>query len=351
MKRITSLLLALALILPLTVLSSCKKDDAPDGMQLIMGGDDIGYYFYGPEEWTRANVGDIACTYVSKMDNSSMTFALGDKGDESISEYFAKERLKFPYEIDLSVEGEECIFGDSATKGYKYIYSFSYKNIDYRTMQIFVEANGEFYIFTYNASTAEKSEGVSYYDAHLEKATRAIECFRLVTPTGRTDEAHEYERDEDGYILVSDKTLAGFKLYVPESFTPDISEVLVSASHSDGSNITMSKATYTGVSADGYWSTRRENLERIVDKTVDSSGNEISTLKEIRLAEEVELDSVNWAFGYEYTYTLLGKDYHVYQVLIVEGAVNGYVFTYTAEETVYENHLDEAISSLRKTDF
>ena len=64
--------------------------------------------------------------------------------------------------------------------------------------------------------------------------------------------------------------------------------------------------------------------------------------------ETVELKVVNNAKAYEYTYTYDGVDYHVYQVIIIESGVNGYVFTYTADEASYEKHLDEAKSVLLK---
>ena len=73
MKRILAALLALIAIFSTLALTSCGKNDgAPDGMQLVRGGADVGYNFWGPEEWVVANVGDISCTYASKIDMSSM---------------------------------------------------------------------------------------------------------------------------------------------------------------------------------------------------------------------------------------------------------------------------------------
>ena len=70
MKRIISILLVFITLISSLLLTSCKKDDGtPDGMRLVMGDESLGYYFYGPEEWTVANVGNIACTYVSKKIN------------------------------------------------------------------------------------------------------------------------------------------------------------------------------------------------------------------------------------------------------------------------------------------
>ena len=54
--------------------------------------------------------------------------------------------------------------------------------------------------------------------------------------------------------------------------------------------------------------------------------------------------------SYEYTYVFAGKTYHVYQVLGVDG-YNGYVFTYTALESEYAEHIDEIKTILGKVDF
>jgi hypothetical protein len=94
---------------------------------------------------------------------------------------------------------------------------------------------------------------------------------------------------------------------------------------------------------------RKENLEILVDKT-ELDGTSVSTLREIEIAKELTLEGVDWAFSYEYTYSILGESYHVYQVLIVDG-YDGYVFTYTAKEASYAKWLSEINSILKKVEF
>ena len=45
------------------------------------------------------------------------------------------------------------------------------------------------------------------------------------------------------------------------------------------------------------------------------------------------------------------QDYHVYQVLIVESSINGYVFTYIASEEHYSEYLEEAKTVLNKIEY
>ena len=353
MKRFLTALLALIMFFTTLSLTACSSGDgAPDGMQLVRGGDDIGYYFYGPEEWVVANLGDIGCTYVSKIDLSSMTFTETEKPAVSISEYFESEKAKFPYEITVSVNGDRCNFGNAASIATKYVYTYTYKEVSYSCMQIFVTNASSFYIFTYTASNAERSDGQSYYQFYLEKVNAAIEAFKFTEKTPTESPAVNYERDADGYILVSNKTLAGFNMYVPDSYKVDYASSITSVSNDKGVNITMSQATYTGVTNEDYWNARKDNISAFADKVTNpESGELVSSLREIELAKQIYIDGTNWALAYEYTYKFEGVDYHVYQVLIVESAINGYVFTYSATEAEYQSHLEEAKTILNKIDY
>ena len=76
MKKILICLCA-AILLAVCVLPlcSCGEDDGiPDGMQLVRGSDELGYYFFAPEEWTVSNTGNIACAYTTNINTASVTF-------------------------------------------------------------------------------------------------------------------------------------------------------------------------------------------------------------------------------------------------------------------------------------
>ena len=338
MKRILTALLALVMIVNLFAMTSCSGGDgAPDGMALVKGGENDGYYFYGPEEWVIANLGDIGCTYASKIDTSSMTFAKSEKPETSVGEYFESEKAKLPYEITVSVNGESCNFGNADSLATKYVYTYTYKEIYYTTMQIFVSNAGSFYIFTYTASNIDYRDEKTYYEFYLEKVTATVDAFKFTAKTEGETEEPEYVRDHEGYILVSDKTLSGFDMYVPDSYKVDYSTGIVSVSNKDGVSMSMTQLTYTGVTFIDYWKTRMDNINAFANGTckgvrpLDASG-----------IEDLKLPGTNKAKAYEYTYTLDGVDYHVYQVIVIESGVNGYVFTYTAEEQYYQKYLLDA---------
>ena len=347
MKKIISALLALITIISVLTLSSCKKDEgAPDGMRLVRGGEDIGYYFYGPEEWVVSNIGDIACTYASKVDMSSMTFVETEKPFDSVREYFEGEKTKFPYAISVSVDGEECLFGNASGKAYKYVYTYTYKDISYSCMQIFVEHSESFYIFTFTANNTNRSEDETYYEFYLDKVSATIDAFKFTDKKDSTSKEPEYERDSDGYILVSDEKLSGFRMYVPDSYKVDYSSGMVSVSHTDGTNITMSQATYTSVNMLEYWQARMDNINSFAGGTCKG----VRPLDKDNI-EDVNIPGTRNAKAYEYTYTYEGISYHVYQVIIVESATNTYVFTYTASKENYLGHLDEMKKVLAKIEY
>lgn len=341
MKRLLAAFIAFITLFSVLSMTACQGNDAPKGMQLVRGGEDVGYNFWGPEEWAVSNYGNIACTFASKIDMSSMTFVETEKPASTIAEYFESEKTKFPYEITVSVDGEDCNFGNANKNAKKYIYSYTYKDFSYTCMQIFVTNSDRFYIFTYTASNVERSEGKSYYEYYLDKVTAVIDAFEFTGTPIKEDAEKNYEYDSDGYKLISDKTLAGFKMYVPDSFKVDYASSLVSASHTDGTNFTMAQATYTGVYSTDYWEARKKNINSFAN----------NSLVEIEVGKEVNLEDIVWAFSYEYTYVFEGVTYHVYQVQIVASATTGYVFTYTATEELYNTHLTEMEKVLNKFEY
>ena len=347
MKRIFTALLALIMIFNLLALTSCSGDDgAPDGMQLVKGGEDLGYYFYGPEEWVLASIGDIGCTYASKIDLSSMTFVKTDMPESTVAEYFAGEKTKFPYEITVTVDGETCNFGNADALATKYVYTYSYKEISYTCMQIFVSNSDSFYIFTYTANNEKRTDDKTYYEYYLDKVNATIEAFKFTEKTASTAPEADYVRDADGHILVSDKTLSGFNMYVPDSYKVDYSTAIVSVTNADGANISMTQLTYTGVTFIEYWQTRMDNINAFAGGTCTG----VYPLDKDHI-ESVEIPGTNQAKAYEYTYTYENVSYHVYQVIIIENGVNGYVFTYTADEAHYDQYLQEAKLILSKTEY
>ena len=341
MKKITAAVLTIITLL--LALTGCSQGaDAPEGMQLVRGSDAIGYYFYSPIGWIVASQGNIASSYVSTIDSTSVTLVEAKMPEGSIKDYFEAAKADFTFEITVKNEGGEPIatkLGNSE-EAYQYIYDYEYSGFKFRTMQIFAKFEGRFYIFTFTSQLTERTEGESYYDFHLANSLPKIaENVKFVTKSG-TEPTPEYP-EVNGYLLVSDKKLCGFDMYVPKDYKVDYSDGIVSVTREDGANITVSKSTATGVTIKDYWANRKKELEAIVGTVTEI---------EVNKSEGVTLGNLATAASYEYTYELGGVKYHVYQVFAVD-TFEGYAFTFTAPEAVYAERIGEARDIAARLEF
>lgn len=354
MKKALALLLSLIVIFTaLSMLSSCsgKNSDVPEGMQLVRGGDNIGYYMYAPEEWVVANQEElgIACTYVSKVNNTSVTLVEADFTEENAMNYIAEELERFPEALQRSelLTFKEDSLGN-AERAWKVVYTYKYGEYIYQVMQIFAIYGERSYIFTYSASAGnyDQKNSVSYYDKFLEKTQEIIKNLKFVDLKPSYTEPPVYAKDADGFSLVSNKKLCGFEMYIPDSYKLDFATSIISTTKEDGTNITVSEATDTNTDSVGYWTTRFATLKNLGADVVLTNGS-----TDIKASQErLELGSKINATSLRYTVTLMGRTSYVYQVLIVKG-MTGYVFTYTASEANFEANFGEMQTILNKIEF
>ena len=337
MKRFL-VIFSLIVVTLCSMISCGKSDEVPDGLQIVDENVQGGYVFYGPEGWTVSNRTGISACYVSPINNTSITFTEAEMPKVALSEYFRASFANAPYEINLLKEGEACNFGN-AKEAYKFVYTFTVDNYELACMQILVKNDGRFFIFTYS-SYGKVDDESSDYRTYLEAVLLAIDNFKF-TEVGEGEVA-DYPVGEDGYMLVSDKDVCGFDLYVPKGLSVVDSSAIVTVKLSDGANVSLTKATGTGVSISDYWQNRLKELELYVGSVTEISINQVNGdgKPEIKLGD---LDPAKVA-SYEYTYEFGGRVYHVYQVMGVD-AWNGYVFTYTALDGEYAEHL-EAVSDI-----
>lgn len=370
---------ATILLLTLTALlcfSSCtsSETDAPDGLQAVRISESDGYQFFGPEEWIIANDGNIAATYVAVGGavKASLSFTEADTPTAGLKEYFDAQKPLFAYEISVKEEPHVKL-GNSDGENYAVVYTFKYNETDYACMQIFAKHGDGFYIFTYTAEGDPASEE-SYYQRYIGAVRHSAESFKFTEKSG--DKSPDNEASSpDEYKLISDKDIAGFELYLPDSYTVIASNAYVSAQISEGANLFISEATDTNVSVLDYLKNRKAELKKFADNVTDvkislktsydpesnmfDSWNETMTVMP-EYDEKVVFGNLddNRLIAYEYTYEVAGNKYHVYQVLgIKEGIFDtaigaaGYVFTYTATEEEYSKNFDEIQNILQRIRF
>ena len=350
MKKILSILLLLSLTIGLV---SCgnKNSDVPEGMQLVRGGNDVGYYMYAPEEWTVSNQGNISAVYASGVDNSSVTYTEVEPPKMSVAEYFAESSKSYTADMKFRLlcgaEGNDIKFGN-AEKATKFEFDFEYSGRKFRSMQVLTEYKDRFGIFTFTALRENVSSNDEIqYDYYKDKVDSIILNFKYVDKSTSVSEP-EYET-KDGYKLISDKTVAKFKLYVPEDFKVEYASGIVSAIMPDGSSVNMAKATETNVRVDEYLSRRIEELGAIVsDVTVIQHENSDGT--KTNFNTNVSFGNAKSAASQEYTFVYNGVTYHVYQICAIT-TLNGFVFTYTATEENYSNNLETIKKIIEKVEF
>lgn len=369
MKRIAIFFLLILTIA--LVMTGCGKDDEfdpPKDMQLVDGGESTGYYLYAPKTWSVSNFNGISCAYVSALDTSSVSMTEIDIPDsylttnpDNFEDYFldslkndfyvAFDDIKFQmYEKDgVSSYGEKCILGApkySADKAFKFVYSYTYDGVTFHVMQIIAREGDRYYLFTYQ-STAEikdKENETTAFLYHMEDVKSIMESLKFVAKKDAPQNT-PVDDDGDGYFLASDKKMAGFELYLPmdKGYTVEFSEGMVSIKTPNGGNINMVKSSGTGVSVEQYYENRRAEIEKIVGA---------EGFEEIRrnVIDGVTLGNAKNKALYEYRYTYKGTVYRVYQIFGVT-SFEGYAFTYTAEDSAFDECMEDVLDILERIKF
>ena len=148
------------------------------------------------------------------------------------------------------------------------------------------------------------------------------------------------EQDEipEGMQLITSEWMES-KFFVPQDWTPEITTGTLVAKAPDNSNVSIQKMTPSGEfqTADHYF--RTDYFPKLT-----------STFKNVTLLEE-ECSVENQKFGtvsngaVKYVYTV-ESDGSVYKIMQYFSLYSGYLYimTYTAEQSVFAEHLEEVSS-------
>ncbi len=366
-------ILPIMLIMIFGMISCADNDEEiPDGLQIVRVSERDGYTLYGPEGWVVANDGEIAASYVSKINNTSITFVKAEAPEGSIDEYFEAEMAKLPYTVEILEPNKSTTFGN-AEKACSYVYTFEYDGDDkimkVAVMQIFVEHGEDFFIFTYTSSFTgydSPADENSEYQIYIEVVREAISEFKFTEKV--EEKAENTAESSEEFILVSDKKLSDFELYLPTDAEVVMSSSQVTAKLSDKANITLTKPAVTNVTPIEYLQIRKSELEDIFGEITDIKLEYVSEFTDSQKETHADtlaafdigvsadpdikfgnLEQENM-FAYEYSYVYNGSVYHVYQIIGIS-TWNGYVFIYTATEDEYSVHLDTVDKILEKVIF
>lgn len=338
MKKLCTLFLILSLVLSLC---ACGEDDgAPEGYKLVSDRDSLGFALFIPEEWTSSSYGEIAAGYVSGLDTSSVSLVRVYPNEGESAHDYMHRTLNGTTFIE---DGASTLLGN-AQSALSYVYERPFGDFTYRIWQIIATStDGATYLFTYGASTGNKSEGVTYYDENLE---RVKEIVKAIVLDGAHDYAYEevvYETDADGYKLISDESVAGFSLFVPATYRATLQTGIVIAKCEDGTSVTLSEATSTGTSVKVYYNNRLTLLREQYGELT-----ELAELTSCKISNAKDA-----AYGV-YSFEREGVSYTTYQVVAVAGPLlmqKGYVLTFTTPSELYEEKLPEFQKMMEKLTF
>ena len=253
MKKLISLFLILTMCLTLLACDNGEGNTVPEGMQAASDASKLGFSLYVPEGWVISSYGSVACAYVSNLDTSSVSLVRVELGEVGFENYVKESLALSKNAVTYLEEGKSVNFGN-AKRALSYVYTYNYGEHPFTFMQVLAEAeDGATYLFTYGASSSDKYEGESFYQTHLSEVTSVMECVVLGEKTEYTADEIVYATDADGYKLVSDQKTAGFALYIPESYTAEISTGIVLAVAEDGTSVSVTEATSRGVSVRDYY--------------------------------------------------------------------------------------------------
>lgn len=140
---------------------------------------------------------------------------------------------------------------------------------------------------------------------------------------------------------------ADYKMWVPESWTVDMSTGITSAYAGSGdySNVSVAAQNLSGeqnyLTPSEYWEIYKTDLEE--------------TFPDIAYDEDTEggislLLDENAAMKYSYTATVTGTEFHFISVVCIRSGTV-YLITYTAQPAIYENHLEEVQNILDNFSF
>ena len=300
----------------------------PDGMQLAEMGD--GYTFFAPEDWCVDLSTGIATTYVSTIDPSNITLVRLADGDPIAYFEAAEDRL-----ADMLVDYTLHEAEDNALMGGKAaivrVYSGKLAGIPYRYKQYLCRYDGYLYLLTYTAKEEIPSGDVSYYARYEETADKVAAAF-LFTGTAADAEKPNKEplTNENGLVLASDPAVAGYSLYIPTTWTPDLQNGTTSATRDGLATITVIREIPNENTIEEYWNAKEETYRHLYeDFALIESECSLPAATEEEVT--VRLDG-HQAARYVYTYTQNGITYKVNKLLTLDGL---YVlsFTYTARLT------------------
>ena len=346
MKRFLVLFLLFSLLLPcLAGCSQTADSDAPEGYQLISDATLDGFSLYVPQGWTSYYTGNLCCAYVSSIDASSISCgavvsALSPK------EYFEASRADYEAtftdfsvleQSDSKINGKEAYtVAFTGALSQKEQNSGEYKDVAYGYRQAIVDGGeGILFVLTCQANAVKADENTaSRFEQHSQSFIDIIGYFKVNgAPQARPEPSFDAEAPE-GMKCASDKRILGCLVFVPSSWSIEISDGLVAAKAQDGTNVQAMKL-FNNILLKEYFQGLVDSYKQAYEKVV------VEQMPSIDAPEHI---NGYMALRLKLTVTHQGQVYYVEQVMIRDAAglnQGAYLFTFTAKTENAQQHMAE----------
>ena len=341
-KRFTKILAILLVALTVVAsFTSCKKDDTPDGYQLIACEGDEFRLYVPTQGWMPNTTGGVTSAFFSQAENTSVSvYKVDDAGDMTLEEYWEYCNTRYQAELDGYgfIGSEKCVLGGTAARKYVFAANNYYLDRDnvwakttYKYMQVIARHGGETYMLVYSAPEA-------YYDSHLsevegnEKGAGIIPYFTFAEPYA-SDEEKEYSDKVEipaGMKLISTDERA-YRFFVPTEWQINKRADLSAAYYSDSDRSNVSVQIYICGTGDEV-----QSVESYFERCKTSYGD---LFEEYTLISEsdIKMSKID-AKKYTLALTSGGVDYKMLQAIVKKGDAI-YCLTYTAEAENFELHI------------
>lgn len=333
LKKITALLLALLLLIPMAASCAKDEDETPEGMKsATLPGEP--FCLYVPESWSLNTAGGIsgACYNSAQKILVSARYYTPNDPEMTLNQYVDLCSATYATTLrDYQVTAREpALLGKENAQ--RLVYTMTDNGTAMTCFQITTLYEGSFVsLHGYCAS--------ELYEARSEDYKAMIDEFVLTAPSNPQGEPLTDKNTPDGFQIASGKDLE-YRLYVPTTWICDAESGASEAYYPESGRSNVAVATYSpseSISVGDYFlSCEKEYAEKLPAYE--------------RLSEKSRTLAGRTAHTYTYRTTVDGRSFIIMQTLCAYNQ-NIYSVTYTALEENFELHKADAEAILNAFTF
>ena len=333
MKKIVSIFLLLIILT--ASLASCTDDDgAPRGMKLASDRTAVDYSFYIPEEWIIDEMSTFSRAHAKGELSSVSVFTLDCDSEVTISDWWSttyRPQIEGTMKDFAFVEQIDSLVVDKKSAS-AFVFTSSRAEGIVNKHRLTITKNGsKMYVIWFTSLVSEEHD---YYSEELVYLNDIVNVFEFSEKQVATPLApFEDESAPEGMMLISNKNIVLYSLYVPSTWIIDEQSAMTMAHASNENKSSVSVMQWNmaqGLTTiDEWWNDyHKAEMQSTWQQrfVIKSEGTEVTL-------------GANEAKAYEYEISLSGLTYRFYVVASIDqGSIH--VLTYTSTADLFESELN-----------